>query len=235
MEFEIKASDLVWLLAATVPLASTNTYLKNLSCVMLRRQDDYVTAAATDRYVAGIARRGLCRDLPAPEPGWSFPLGLGDAKELLKLARSKRGDKLARARFVDHGDGQLSMPMSCLGFRKFGLPPGRACDDMGGFPAIHTVLARNIGQLRTTPSGVAGVDLCKVAQFAPAARMVWNSCGGCARWWRVDESSSCPAWAVKIGDDFIGLVMGVREPEDQAEVDLTPAATSADWSGILRP
>lgn len=233
MEFEIKAQDLVWLLAATIPLASTDTFLKNLNCVMLRRQGNYLTATASDRYVAGIARHELDPGLPAPEPGWSFPLGLKDAKELLRLARSRRSDKNARAQFVDHSDGWLEMPLSGRGFRQFGLLPGQGRDDVDGFPAVHTLLARSIGQLRQEPCGVSGIDLAKVVQFAPAAKMVWKSCGGYARWWRTDAGDS-GRWAVRIGDDFIGLVMGVRLPQDRAELDLTPAATRAEWSDILR-
>ena len=234
VEFEIKAQDLVWLLVATIPLASTNTFLAGLNCVMLRRQGNYLTATASDRYVAGIARRELDPGLPAPEPGWSFPLGLKDAKELLKLARSKHSDKNARARFVGHGDGWLDMPLSCVGFREFGLSPGQNRDDVAGFPAVHTVLARNIGQLRQEPCGVSGIDLVKIAQFAPAARMVWKSCGGYAHWWRTDDAGDAGRWVVRIGDDFIGLVMGVRLPVGRVELDLTPAATRAEWSDILR-
>jgi len=236
MEFEIKTQDLVWLLAATIPLASTNTFLTNFNCVMLRRQGNYLTATASDRYVAGIARRrAAAAGLPAPEPGWSFPLGLKDAKELLKLARGRSVDKRALVPFVDHSDGWLEIPMSGRGFREFGLLPGQDRDDVGGFPAVHTLLARNIGQLRQELCGVSGIDLAKVAQFAPAAKMVWKSCGEYAHWWRTNGAGDLSQWAVRIGDDFIGLVMGVRLPQDRAELDLTPAATRAEWSDILCP
>lgn len=231
--FEIPASTLVDLLASTIPLASTDITLPAINCVMLHRRGDWLTATATDRYIAGIMRARLTPDLPAPEPDWSFPLGLADAKELLKLARSKRRDRLARVRFVDHGLGTLSMPDAGRTFTEFGV---RADLRPQGFPAMRTLLRLSLGGLRSTPSGVSGIDPRKLAQFAPAAKVAWDRCEGITRWWETGDRGSDEArqWALRIGEDFVGLVMGIRLPEEQREADLLPAATLADWSEVLR-
>lgn len=231
--FELPASTLVDLLTSVTPLASTNVTLQAINCVMLRRQGDWLTATATDRYVAGIMRHRLRDDLPAPEPGWSFPLGLDDVKELLKLARSKRKDKLARARFVDLGLGVLQLPVSGLTFNEFGVHP--ALRPQGGFPAVHTLFRRSLGGLRSIPSGVSGIDPRRLAQFAPAAKVAWDHCEDVTRWWETGGrgSDETRQWALRIGDDFVGLIAGVRLPEGQREADLLPAATLADWSEVL--
>lgn len=229
--FEVHASALADLLAATIPLASTDITLPSISCVMLRRQGDYLTATATDRFVVGIARARLAEDLPAPESGWSFPLKLTDAKGLLKLARElargKRRGKLARVRLVDDGLGVLRLPHFDLSFIEVGVDGGLL---PGGFPPVHKLLANGFGRLRSAPSGVSGLDPRKVAQFAPAAKLARERCESVMEWWQTDERW----WALRIGKDFIGLVMGIRLPVEQHEADLVPAATLADWSEVLR-
>ena len=57
--FRIKASDLRDLLAPIVPLASSDDYLPVINAVRLRTQGKTLTAAATDRFRAGMTRHEL--------------------------------------------------------------------------------------------------------------------------------------------------------------------------------
>lgn len=234
-EFEVPAKTLLQLLDCTITLASTDITLPGINCVMLRRQGAYLTATATDRYVVGRVRVPLDHDLPAPRPGWSFPLGLGDAKALRKLAYTKRASQ-GRARFVDQQDGTLSMPVSAVHFQEFGLPADRR---PVGFPPVGGLLRSILSTVRTRPQVPGRLDLEKVAQFAPAAKVFRRACEGQAFWWDAtpdyledNDGSTHPRWAVRMGDGsglgLVGAVMGVRPGIGCAQ-----CTDISGWEGLL--
>jgi hypothetical protein len=235
-EFELQASDLLRLLDCTIPLASTDTALPGINVVMLRREGNYLTATATDRYVAGKARVLLNPNLPAPRRGWSFPLGLADAKALRKLCWEHRKDRAARARFVDQEDGVLSMPISGQSWREFGV---KAELRPSGFPKVESLFRNVMSTVRSKPQVVGGLDITRVAQFAPAAKIFWSSHDGAPIFWDAtpdrltdDDGSVGPRWALKFGTgvDFgmIGLIMGVKCWMSQST-----ATNISDWNDQL--
>lgn len=228
--FEIPASTLRFLLTTTIPLASADTTLPAINAVMLRRQGNYLTATATDRYVMGKARVLVDPNLPAPSKDWGFPLGLTDAKTLLKLANGVRKDRTARVRFVDDLCGNLSMPVSGLNFEAFGVRSGLRPDRT---LKVDYFLGQILGKVYGKPQRVGGLDLRKVAQFTPAQKLIADISDGPAIWWNAtctgDDDLPSNTWACKIGQDFVGIVVGVRMPGTMAQ-----HTDVSDWAELLK-
>lgn len=219
-DFWIRTEHILDLVGATLPLASTDAVLPRISLVLLRRTGDYLTAVASDRYVLGMARRQLSTmDVEdAPPDGWRLAVAVADCKKLLTLARSYRKAKTQMIPFLFH-EGVLRVGhdaelMICADLE----------ERVGGVPATGGLLMKictpDDGKLVTR---AFGVDPAKVAQFKAAQRIfsaqpadpiLLRHCKGVA-------------FEVRIGDDFLGVLMGYRSPADG-----WPKLDFASWKGL---
>lgn len=230
--FEIRAQDLIDLLVPTIPLASDSTYLA-ISSVLLARRGDYLTALATDRHVMGMRRVLVNSALPAPDDGWKFALSLKDAKELLKDARgalraAPRGPTTfwARARLSAPGGGILLRHPTDAPVVTYveQLTKG---GDRYPVERILKILRSTLRTVRSVPQVPGGLDPRLVGKFSAAMKQSTEF----PAWWDATPDDGVDGWntfALKIGPDFVGLVMGMRSSVDG------PAVTDvSDWDEVL--
>ena len=230
--FEIPASTLHDLLTATIPLASTEITMPSINCVQLRRVDDCLIATATDRYVLGIARKPLNPTIPWPEIGWSFPIGLKDAKTLLKLCKSHRRDPLARVRMIDDDMGMLHLPISDLHFRALGSDNDAHRKYLDGFPPIGNLLQEILSTVHDGKQVVGGLNPKRVGQFSNAMKVFPTAI---PYWWNASlaRGDIAPRWAVHIEDGpdsgMIGAVLGMHTPAGKEK-----ATDITSWKAVLK-
>lgn len=225
--FQIHPAQLVKLIGSVLKLASTDITLPILSAVLLRRQGNYLTATATDRYALGVCRDYFDPNLDQPADGWRFLLSLPDAKALLKLARAalkaKRPVIPIQANDIDlviGYDGEVR-----AGNVEF--------TTQQTYPKTDAVLFRILSRLARVPQ-VGGLNLGRMAQFVDAGLICGDRLGMSTIVWDASPKpiagfSAQPQWAIRIGEDFVGAVMGIRVPGSQDVL-----RDVSDWKDLLK-
>jgi hypothetical protein len=217
--FELRTDQILKLIGSVIKLASTDVTLVQINSVMLRRQGNYLTATTTDRYAIGMCRDYLDPNLDAPADGWRFGLPLADAKALLTFARKCRASKITVVPVVAT-DTDLTVGHDAL-FKASGNSEFLRDE----FPNVWTLLGKMLK--RDGGPDLAGVYVERFTQFYDAQRIADSTIGGRNPMtiWKAGLGDS-PAWALKIGTDFIGVVMGCRLG-DTTDNDVS------DWGDLL--
>jgi hypothetical protein len=218
MLFQIPAQSIADLLGATSKLASKDQYLRNLNAILLRRCGEYLTATATDCYVLGVARIRLSTDLPMPPDGWRFLVPLSAASSLLRLAKH-----CSTLDFSDDGF-TLTVRSDVGGWSADNVEVTHPED--GRYPSVGPLLRKYLRRIVDAPS-IGGLDFAKVGQFVQAQKIFGDSTSPVVIWDTSEKGQ--PSWALRIGADFVGLVMGMRLPEGMAEA----RRDVSDWDEIL--
>lgn len=222
-KFQLMTQQLIKVLGSVIKLASTDITLPVINAVLLRRQGNYLTATATDRYVVGVARDYLNPDLDAPADDWRFAISLADAKALLKLA--KANNKTAPVMIFSATELTLTA----------GFDREWSADNVevtvNRFPGVGPMLLKVLSRLARTPS-VGGLNVTRAAQFTDAAVLCGDRLHQATVWWDASDEPrngvDQPQWGVKIGEDFVGVVMGLRLAGSRDDL-----RSVSDWKDLL--
>jgi hypothetical protein len=224
--FQLGTQSLLKVIGSVTKLASTDMTLPLINSVLLRRQGNYLTATASDRYVIGVCRDHFLPETDLPPEGWRFLLTLDDAKALLKLARLAVKEKFPVINF-----GATELELNGGWDQEFVATNVEAT--VGHYPNTDSVLLRML-QREPVVSTCAAVYMQRWSQFVDAQRIADKEIGGAnpSRFWDVTQGSS-PAWAVKIGRDadFVGVIMGCRLGDGETAQTVTNVS---DWSELLK-
>lgn len=189
---KVPAKDLVNLLAAVLPMASTDKFVPMLCAVRLEVRGNYLIATATDRYVAGMARTFISGD--GDLTPW---VGLVDGPDIKAIITEARKIKVGAAL------AELTVANGKLVFGAYGqeIRTARFVDD--AYPRVELLFekALAIQAGRTRPAGV-NPDL--VTKFSAIAKSTGQRC---IDYWLDNKAETI---AVTCGDDFIGIIMGIR-------------------------
>lgn len=190
------------LLAPVVPLACPDATLPAINAVHLLTVGDYLTAAATDRFRAGIQRVRPQAGAPGPIDAL---VNLDDIKRLLRVFKPVRGQDPADVHLTVDDTVVWAESAGGLGFTLAELKVGaRIVPDE--FPNIGSLLQRRIGAHVEDAGSAVGVNPDYLASFKAAAKAAQESGIILAP----PPAGSKEPLLVHVGDDFIGLLMPRR-------------------------
>jgi hypothetical protein len=168
-------------------------------CVRLEATESAIIAVATDRFVLGVSR--------ADYTGEAFVATLDRAhvETLIKIAKTAKRDAQWREVTVEIVDTVHKYEPTAMEFRFTSGESLTVRTSDHDFPKFRQLIpsATLLETEDVTPTKLAGFDASKLAQFAKVpghARM--------SMWIRGTKPT-----VVRIGDDFIGLIMPVRTPD----------------------
>jgi hypothetical protein len=230
-EFAIKATELRDLLASVIPLMSTDASLPVASVHLMNPEamPGYLVAVATDRYVAGMRRAPVTRGGSEPfPPGWSITLDGDDAKRFLAEVRGViKLDRHAVAIIGTMPDcGVMIGPAGNWyhGARWGRSSLGSVGVDPIGYPDVPALILNIASRVNDRPLA-SGLDPRLVGKFAVAAKIAKSDPRASLGWWDASEynegMTKASRWVLKFGDDFIGIVMGMRVPDDRGITDIS--------------
>lgn len=188
----MKAADLHRIVTVAKAFSSTDATLPMLGAVRLEATESTITAAATDRFVLGVA----CADYTGE--AFIATLDRTHVDTLAKMAKTVNRDASWREVTIDVAESTL----------EFRFTTGESLSVRVSdheFPKYRQLIPTNT-ELETenvTPTKLAGFDASKLAQFAKVPGHERMS-----MWIRGTKPT-----VVRIGDDFIGLIMPVRIPD----------------------
>lgn len=209
----ITASDFHRLVGAVLPLADRGTSLPVLGAVLLRGHGEWLSATATDRYRAGMARHKVA----APE-GWQAVVPVPALRMLLGTFKPTRRDDPALILTVE-GD-TLSVSTEGLAGTVGGVMRYRVLDTE--YPkSIDGILRNALDEETALPPG-SFVNPSFLADFRLAARGEPMRMSA-----RVSNDGSPPHLVVRVGNHFVGVLMGVRVSG--------PASSPDPWAHMFPP
>jgi len=217
--FQIRADQLSKIVGSVLPMASKDRTLGVLSGVLLRRQDNYLTATATDRYVIGICRDSIDPNLTAPSQQWRCVIDLAAAKDLLTTAKREQN----RVIVVEQNDDRIDFVSIGRAYQEIEGP----VDGKNVYPEVGRLVS-SLDGVTASLTGPFGLDIERVAQFLPAQKIAHKADRAFPRMWGSDAKAGGAQIVIRIGEDFIGTVMGMRLPGDAAH-----EASITDWEGML--
>jgi len=189
--------------------------MPNINSILLRREGSYLTATATDRYVAGKVRIQDDLGIVSPPPdGWRFPIALADAKVTLRDARAavKSGAVMPRRRFRPAGPSGAGVLRNMLTedvIYAYGLVNPTARFDER-YPVVDYLIRQAFDAERDKMCLDHGLNLVKVAQFTEATRQLWRDGGGYPTFTRTVSDHQMPTYVMKFGEEMVGIVMPTR-------------------------
>lgn len=205
----LKAKDLHTALSdALLFAAAPSVRLPFLEAVRLEFSSDRLVAAATDRFVLGVSR--------VDYTGQAFTMTLAgtDAKALVKLAKTVKRDEGSRVVVIDAPDQDLA-PVVTFRFSTGEAMTVRGLD--AEFPKwrhlVPTDDARmgGIVGMGYNPSLVSKFTKVRPDEAGAGARMVVFPTR--------TESGQLGPTAIRIGENFMGLLMPIRAPGDSWRYD----------------
>jgi len=195
----LKAADLHRILTAAKAFASTDPTMPMLGTVRIEATETHIIAVATDRFTLGVAR--------ADYAGEAFiaTLDRSHVDTLIKMAKTVKRDESWREVTVDIVDAVHTYEPTVIEFRFTTGESLSVRTSDHDFPKFRQLIpsATLLETENVTPVKLASFDASKLAQFTKVPgheRM--------ALWIRDSKPT-----VVRIGDDFIGLIMPVRQPE----------------------
>lgn len=197
----LTARDLDALTASVIPHAETDRTFPLLGSVLIRSAGDYVTAIATDRY-----RIALKRLVPAerPDNGFRAVVPVAALKQIKTIFRARRDHDPALRLVVDE-DSLVVTVIDGLTGADFGAATGaylRFALTVGEYPKIDKLVRKALDakvpdeafQMTVNPTFLASF---KAGQ--PSAEPM-----------QVTPTGENQPWLIRVGDDFIGLLVPVR-------------------------
>lgn len=188
----LKAADLHRILTDVRQFASTDRTLPALMQIRIETQGGNITAAATDRFTMGVSRADYNGEEIAAN------VSVANVDNLLRLAKTSRRDAPARA--VD-----IAIVGNTL---EFGFSTGESLTvqtEQADFPRWQQLLPKEAIPGNGITDATISYNAGRLARFAKVA--------GSERMQIVNRGRHKPS-IVCIGDDFVGLIMPVRAPDD---------------------
>jgi hypothetical protein len=187
------------LLDPVIPLASTDSILPLINRVRMRRSGPWMIATASDRYVAGASRQRANGDCPLD--GWAVEIPLDQAKQLVSLAKQYR-----RARW-------MVMPLALDGGRLACGHDAELVFDLPRepMPPIEALIKNMTEERAPNPGAPFGLNADLIKRFS-AAQRVYGGYPGTGRVLTLAHGKGL-AITVRVGEDFVGVIMGCRLPE----------------------
>jgi hypothetical protein len=190
-----------------LPHAASDRHLPMICCLNIEVSDGRLLAVATNRYTMGVAWADLADwdDNPEPQPSFSARVYADDLRRLLAFLKPS-GDKAAAWTLTDTGLSVVTAAGEQLTIRTVDVE----------FPKWRAILgqcaAKEPGPIPALAFNPHMADLFSKSHKAigSAEPIVW-----------LLGAVGSDAPIVKIGEQFIGLLMPVRLPE-QTALDLSP-------------
>lgn len=209
IQFEISTKALAQLTKPVIPLAHKDGMLPVLNAVRLQAFGKYLTASATDRYKAGMARVELD---PAPPAGLDIIIRLAELRRLLAIFKSDaKTERTVTITVLDHG---IKVEQAFgLDFLDASMTFPR---ESGDFPNIAALFKT---EQPAQPVSSVALDASHIAEFRHAIRE------GEPLIVRSGEQNR--PIVVTAGSHFVGLLMPMRSSSG--------AATDAlsEWSELF--
>jgi DNA polymerase III sliding clamp (beta) subunit (PCNA family) len=195
----LKAADLRRILTVAKTFASTDATVPAINAVRIEASESTIIAVATDRFVLGV--------VPADWTGEAFIATLDGThvETLIKMAKTAKRDAQWREVTVEIVDTVHKYEPTVIEFRFTTGESLSVRTSDHDFPKFRQLVPSAI-LLETenvTPTKLASFDASKLAQFAKVPGHERMS-----MWIRGTKPT-----VVRIGDDFIGLIMPVRTPD----------------------
>ena len=188
----MKTADLYRIATVARAFASTDTTVPAINAVRIEATETHVIAVATDRFTLGVARADYAGE------AFTATLDRSHVDTLIKMAKTTKRDESWR-------QAEITVDENTLEFR---FTTGESLSvrvSDHDFPTFRQLIpsATLLETENVTPIKLASFDAFKLAQFAKVPGHERMS-----MWIRGTKPT-----VVRIGDDFIGLIMPVRTPD----------------------
>lgn len=154
----------------------------------------------TDRFTLGISRVDADGDT-----GLAVTIASDDAKNVARIAKTARKDSRWRDATIEHDTDANTVIFRFSSGETITVTP---IDSDYGYPKWRQLMPADDSAMQTSAAGV-GIDPLKLAQFSKVAAAKSHPM---AVFPQIKSSGNIGPVALRIGDDFVGLVMPVRAP-----------------------